>query len=107
MMEQVHGPYGSPHPPHSLFPEEGRVLFHSEFGELSLPQFETMVQVLPNHSMWSVMSDAQKQRSPNGAGTRATGFIENTLGTGLADFGSTTADGYRRVFNFISCYFYI
>ena len=47
--------------------------------------------------MWSVMSDAQKQRSPNGAGTRATAFIENTLGTGLADFGSTTADGYRRV----------
>ena len=32
------GPYGSPHAPHSLFPGEGHVLFHSEFGELSLPQ---------------------------------------------------------------------
>ena len=93
----VHGPYGSPHAPHSLLHGEGAVLFHSEFGELSLPQFETMVEVLPEPEMWDVSSDAQKQRSPNGAGKRTINFIEGTLGPNLADYTAATEDGYRRV----------
>jgi hypothetical protein len=75
----VHGPYGAPLAPNTLLPNEGKVLFHSEFGELSLPQFETMVTVLPDPSMWSVYSDAQAERSPNGAGARHVKFIVETL----------------------------
>lgn len=41
----VHGPYAAPHQPNSLLPTESQVLFHSEFGELGLPQFETLVKV--------------------------------------------------------------
>lgn len=74
------------------------MLFHSEFGELSLPQFETMAAVLPQPAMWSVFSAAQAQRSPNGAGARVVGFITSTLGKGLAaNYNSTTEAGYRRV----------
>ena len=73
------------------------MLFHSEFGELSLPQFETMAAVLPQSEMWSVNSPEQAQRTPNGAGHRASSFVEGTLGTGLADFGAATEASYRRV----------
>ena len=93
--------------PHSCFdnlgvglilpPGEGKVLFHSEFGELSLPQFETLAAVLPQPEMWNVSSDAQKQRSPNGAGARTIHFIEGTLGPNLADYNAATEDAYRRV----------
>ncbi len=47
--------------------------------------------------MWNVSSDAQKQRSPNGAGARTIDFIEGTLGPNLADYNAATEDGYRRV----------
>lgn len=74
----VHGPYGSAMQPSSLRPSEGRILFHSEFGELSLPQYETMRQVLSDAQL-SVKSAAMAQRSPNGA-ARAMGSVEGTFG---------------------------
>ena len=57
---------------------------------------ETMAAVLPESSMWSVNSEAQAQRSPNGAGARATGFIEGVLGV-HADGNASTEEGYRRI----------
>ena len=93
----VHGPYQSANSANSLMDgqPEARVLFHSEFGVLSLPQFETMAAVMPLPAMWSVYSAAQMQRSPNGAGKRTVDFITAMLGDGLADY-SATAEGYRR-----------
>ena len=93
----VHGPYQSANSANSLMDgqPEARVLFHSEFGVLSLPQFETMAAVMPLPAMWSVYSAAQMQRSPNGAGKRAVGFIAAMLGDGLADYAATE-QGYRR-----------
>ena len=95
----VHGPYGSANAANTLMDglPESRVLFHSEFGVLSLPQFETMSAVMPEPAMWSIYSAAQMQRSPNGAGKRAVGFILAMLGDGLANYSSATAEGYRRI----------
>jgi len=88
--------YGVAQPINGLEQNEGRVLFHSEFGALSLPQFETITQVLHDPAQWNVHSSAQAQRSPNGA-IGSIGFIEGTLGTGLANFNCPTEADYRRV----------
>lgn len=92
----VHGPYGSPKSPNTLERSEGHVLFHSEFGELSLPQFETIIEALPRPEMWGVNSAAQAQRSPNGA-KRITSFVQDTLGSGLVNFDADTEGEYRRL----------
>ena len=95
----MHGPYGRANSANTLMDgqPEGRVLFHSEFGMLSLPQFETMAAVMPEPAMWSVYSGAQMQRSKNGAGKRAVDFITDMLGDGLANYSLATEEGYRRV----------
>ena len=92
----MHGPYGSPMQPSTLFHGEGHVLFHSEFGELSLPQYETMAEVLSGSEL-SVKSGAMAQRSPNGAGARVVGFISGTFGPIFSDYDSSTEQTYRRV----------
>jgi hypothetical protein len=93
----VHGPYGAARAPNSLLVGEGDVLFHSEFGDLSLPQFETLVDVLPDPSTWSVLTSAAlAERSPNGA-AHAASFVAGTFGPNLANFSAATEAAYRRV----------
>ena len=88
----VHGPYGSNNAPNTLYSGESQILFHSEFGDLALPQFEAIAGVLPDPGMWPVHSAAQNERTPNGAST-IEAAVGSTLGLGLANFTAATEQG--------------
>ena len=96
----VHGPYDGICDPGSIrydgFSSNHSVLFHSEFGQLSLPQFETIQAALPDPRTWSLQSAAMNERSPNGA-AQLQARIEGTLGHGLANFSRASEADLRRV----------
>eukprot|EP00040_Diaphanoeca_grandis_P044335 m.11989 g.11989 ORF g.11989 m.11989 type:complete len:1111 (+) comp9093_c0_seq1:65-3397(+) len=94
----VHGPYGSSCEAGSLRRYESGVLFHSEFGQLSLPQYETFTTVMENTSTpWRTLHSPElAERSPNGA-ANLQGCIEGTLGKGLVNFSDDSERSFRRV----------
>jgi hypothetical protein len=95
----VHGPYSTACVVNRLstgkLPEQ-HVLFHSEFGQLSFPQFESIREWAPDPKDWSVYSDVMNEKSAQGAKKLAT-LITDTLGKGLVDFNNASEASFRRV----------
>lgn len=97
----VHGPYSATCVVNRLsnyytkVPEQ-QVLFHSEFGQLSFPQFESIRDWAPDSSDWSAYSQVMNEKSPQGA-EKLVSLISATLGNGLVDFKNASEISFRRV----------
>ena len=79
----------------TAIPEQD-VLFHSEFGQLSFPQFESIREWTSDPADWSLYSKVMNEKSAQGAEKLAP-LINATLGKGLVDFSNASEASFRRV----------